>query len=163
LPAFLLGEMSLYTEKIIKIVRELAIPILENEALELVGIDFQREARGWVLRVYIDKQNGVSLRDCTLVSQQLSDILDVEDPIDTAYTLEVSSPGLARALKNRKDYERHVGRLVKIKTYQEICGKKIFKGKLLGFKNDVVITKINKKTYEIPCKLIAKAHLDFDF
>ncbi len=155
--------MSLYTEKIIKIVRELAIPILKNEALELVAIEFQREARGWVLRVYIHKQDGVSLRDCTLVSQQLSDVLDIEDPIDTAYTLEVSSPGLTRTLKKREDYEGHVGRLLKIKTYQEIYGQKIFKGELLGFKNGMVIIKINEKTYKIPYKLIAKAHLDINF
>jgi len=155
--------LSLYTEKIIKIVRELAIPILKNEALELVDIEFQREARGWVLRVYIHKQDGVSLRDCTLVSQQLSDVLDIEDPIDTAYTLEVSSPGLTRILKKREDYEGHVGRLLKIKTYQEIYGQKIFKGELLGFKNGMVIIKINEKNYKIPYKLIAKAHLDINF
>lgn len=155
--------MSLYTEKVIKIVKKLAIPILKREALELVDIEFQREARGWVLRVYIDKQGGVSLRECTLVSHQLSDVLDVEDPIDTAYTLEVSSPGLTRALKNKEDFEEHVGRLVKIKTYQEICRQKIFRGQLLGFKNGMVIIKIDERACKIPYKLIAKAHLDINF
>lgn len=155
--------MSLYTEKVIKIVKELAIPILEREALELVDIEFKREVRGWVLRIYIDKEGGVSLNDCTLVSQQLGDVLDVEDPIDTPYILEVSSPGLTRPLKGTKDYQRYIGRLVKIKTYKEIYGKKVFIGELLGLKEGIVNIKIDKKVYEIPYGLIASAHLEVDF
>jgi len=144
-------------------VKELAIPILEREALELVDIEFKREARGWVLRIYIDKEGGVSLNDCTLVSQQLGDVLDVEDPIDTPYILEVSSPGLTRPLKGTKDYQRYIGRLVKIKTYKEIYGKKVFIGELLGLKEGIVNIKIDKKVYEIPYGLIASAHLEVDF
>ena len=143
--------------------KELAIPILEREALELVDIEFKREARGWVLRIYIDKEGGVSLNDCTLVSQQLGDVLDVEDPIDTPYILEVSSPGLTRPLKGTKDYQRYIGRLVKIKTYKEIYGKKVFIGELLGLKEGIVNIKIDKKVYEIPYGLIASAHLEVDF
>jgi len=144
-------------------VKELAIPILEREALELVDIEFKREARGWVLRIYIDKEGGVSLNDCTLVSQQLGDVLDVEDPIDTPYILEVSSPGLTRPLKGTKDYQRYIGRLVKIKTYKEIYGKKVFIGELSGLKEGIVNIKIDKKVYEIPYGLIASAHLEVDF
>jgi len=144
-------------------VKELAIPILEREALELVDIEFKREVRGWVLRIYIDKEGGVSLNDCTLVSQQLGDVLDVEDPIDTPYILEVSSPGLTRPLKGTKDYQRYIGRLVKIKTYKEIYGKKVFIGELLGLKEGIVNIKIDKKVYEIPYGLIASAHLEVDF
>jgi len=155
--------LSLYTEKVIKIVKELAIPILEREALELVDIEFKREVRGWVLRIYIDKEGGVSLNDCTLVSQQLGDVLDVEDPIDTPYILEVSSPGLTRPLKGTKDYQRYIGRLVKIKTYKEIYGKKVFIGELSGLKEGIVNIKIDKKVYEIPYGLIASAHLEVDF
>lgn len=143
--------------------KELAIPILEREALELVDIEFKREARGWVLRIYIDKEGGVSLNDCTLVSQQLGDVLDVEDPIDTPYILEVSSPGLTRPLKGTKDYQRYIGRLVKIKTYKEIYGKKVFIGELSGLKEGIVNIKIDKKVYEIPYGLIASAHLEVDF
>ncbi len=143
--------------------KELAIPILEREALELVDIEFKREVRGWVLRIYIDKEGGVSLNDCTLVSQQLGDVLDVEDPIDTPYILEVSSPGLTRPLKGTKDYQRYIGRLVKIKTYKEIYGKKVFIGELSGLKEGIVNIKIDKKVYEIPYGLIASAHLEVDF
>ena len=151
--------MSAYTEKVIGIVEGLVTPILESEGLELVDIEFQREARGWVLRIYIDKEGGVTLNDCTMVSQQLSAILDVEDPIDTPYTLEVSSPGLTRPLKKPKDYERYKGRLVYIKTYQKIEGQKEFKGKLLGLEDDIVSLEIRGKIMSIPLNDIAKANL----
>ncbi|HEC49938.1 MAG TPA: ribosome maturation factor RimP, partial [Candidatus Desulfofervidus auxilii] len=82
------------------------MPILGDEGLELVDVEFQREKQGWVLRVYIDKPGGVTLDDCTDISYQLSAVLDVEDLIDTSYTLEVSSPGLTRPLKELSDYER---------------------------------------------------------
>ncbi len=155
--------MSAYTEKVVGIVEGLVTPILESEGLELVDIEFQRETRGWVLRIYIDKEGGVTLNDCTVVSQQLSAILDVEDPIDTPYTLEVSSPGLTRPLKKIKDYERYKGRLVRIKTYQKIEGQKEFKGKLLGLEEDIVSLEIEGKIMSIPLKDIAKANLEYEF
>ncbi|MDL1969522.1 MAG: ribosome maturation factor RimP [Candidatus Desulfofervidaceae bacterium] len=154
-------NLSLYTTKVIEIVEKLARPILESEGLELVDVEFQRETQGWVLRVYIDKEGGVSLDDCTGVSQQLSAALDVEDPIDTAYTLEVSSPGLTRPLKKARDYERYKGQLVQIKTYRSVEGRKVFKGKLIGLEDDVVKIEIEGKVWEIPLKDIAKANLDF--
>jgi len=154
--------LSLYTTKVINIVEKLVTPILESEGLELVDIEFHRETRGWVLRVYIDKEGGVSLDDCTLVSQQLSAILDVEDPIDTAYTLEISSPGLTRPLKKPKDYEKYKGQIVQIKTYHKIKGQKVIKGKLIGLENDVVKIEIKEGVLEIPLKEIAKANLDFE-
>jgi len=155
--------LSAYTEKVVGIVEGLVTPILESEGLELVDIEFQRETRGWVLRIYIDKEGGVTLNDCTVVSQQLSAILDVEDPIDTPYTLEVSSPGLTRPLKKIKDYERYKGRLVRIKTYQKIEGQKEFKGKLLGLEEDIVSLEIEGKIMSIPLKDIAKANLEYEF
>jgi len=154
--------MSLYTQKVISIVEKLVTPIVESEGLELVDIEFQREGRGWVLRVYIDKAGGVTLNDCTIVSQQLSALLDIEDPIDTAYTLEVSSPGLTRPLKKEEDYKKYEGHLVQIKTYQSINGQKIFRGTLLGIEEGIVKVEIKGKIYEIPLDSIAKANLDFE-
>jgi len=154
--------MSLYTEKVIHIVEKLVMPIIQNEGLELVDIEFQRESRGWVLRIYIDKVGGVTLDDCTKVSQQLSVLLDVEDPIDSTYVLEVSSPGLTRTLKKEKDYEKYKGRLIQIKTFKPIEGKKVFKGKLLGLKNNMIILEMQGKFYEISLADVAKANLDFE-
>lgn len=155
--------MSLYTEKIIKKVKKLVMPILGDEDLELVDVEFQREKQGWVLRVYIDKPGGVTLDDCTDISYQLSAVLDVEDLIDTSYTLEVSSPGLTRPLKELSDYERYKGQLVKIKTYKPIDGKKVFRGKLIGLENEIVKIEDEKGEREIPFENIAKANLNFEF
>ncbi|MDL1965516.1 MAG: ribosome maturation factor RimP [Candidatus Desulfofervidus auxilii] len=155
--------MSLYTEKIIKKVKELVMPILGDEGLELVDVEFQREKQGWVLRVYIDKPGGVTLDDCTDISYQLSAVLDVEDLIDTSYTLEVSSPGLTRPLKELSDYERYKGQLVKIKTYKPIDGKKVFRGKLIGLENEIVKIEDEKGEHEIPFEIIAKANLNLEF
>jgi len=164
LPTFLLeGNLSLYTEKIIKKVEKLVMPILEDEGLELTDVEFQREKRGWVLRVYIDKPGGVTLDDCTAISYQLSAILDVEDVIDTSYTLEVSSPGITRPLKGLNDYEKYKGKLVKIKTYKPIDGKKVFRGKLIGLENEIVKIEDEKGEHEIPFENIAKANLNFEF
>jgi len=154
--------LSLYTEKIIKKVKKLVMPILGDEGLELVDVEFQREKQGWVLRVYIDKPGGVTLDDCTDISYQLSAVLDVEDLIDTSYTLEVSSPGLTRPLKELNDYERYKGQLVKIKTYKPIDGKKVFRGKLIGLENEIVKIENEKGEHEIPFKIIAKANLNFE-
>ena len=164
MPTFLLeGKLSLYTEKIIKKVKELVMPILEDEGLELADVEFQREKQGWVLRVYIDKPGGVTLDDCTAISYQLSAVLDVEDLIDTSYTLEVSSPGLTRPLKGLNDYERYKGQLVKIKTYKPIDGKKVFRGKLIGLENEIVKIEDERGEHKIPFKIIAKANLNFEF
>jgi len=138
------------------------MPILGDEGLELVDVEFQREKQGWVLRVYIDKPGGVTLDDCTDISYQLSAVLDVEDLIDTSYTLEVSSPGLTRPLKELSDYERYKGQLVKIKTYKPIDGKKVFRGKLIGLENEIVKIKNEKGEHEIPFESIAKANLNFE-
>ena len=139
------------------------MPILGDEGLELVDVEFQREKQGWVLRVYIDKPGGVTLDDCTDISYQLSAVLDVEDLIDTSYTLEVSSPGLTRPLKELNDYERYKGQLVKIKTYKPIDGKKVFRGKLIGLENKIVKIENEKGEHEIPFENIAKANLNFEF
>ena len=139
------------------------MPILGDEGLELVDVEFQREKQGWVLRVYIDKPGGVTLDDCTDISYQLSAVLDVEDLIDTSYTLEVSSPGLTRPLKELNDYERYKGQLVKIKTYKPIDGKKVFRGKLIGLENEIVKIEDEKGEREIPFEDIAKANLNFEF
>ena len=90
------------SEEIADRVKALADPILFNEGMELVDIEYRRESRGWVLRLYLDKEGGVTLDDCTRISQEVGRTLDVEDVLETPYTLEVSSPGLTRRLKNRK-------------------------------------------------------------
>jgi ribosome maturation factor RimP len=109
-------------ETVTKKVEALAIPVLEEIGLELVEVQFRREQSGWVLRLVIDKQEGVSLDDCAAVSREIGQLLDIEDFIDQAYNLEVSSPGLNRPLKSMADFQRFIGRKAKIKTIEPISG-----------------------------------------
>lgn len=137
-------------------------PILEAQGLELVDIEVKREARGWVLRLFIEKKDGrVSLDDCVSVSRELGTALDVEDPIPFPYHLEVSSPGLTRSLKKEKDFTVFSGRSVRILTKYPIENMNDFRGTLLGMEGDVVRVQGTDKTWAIPYSGIARAHLDF--
>lgn len=148
---------------LIERIKALALPVVESEGLELVDVEFQRERGGWVLRLYIDKEGGVSLADCETVSAQLGNILDVEDLIDHPYNLEVSSPGLNRPLKGEADFIRFAGRLVLMTTSQPVGGRSRFVGRLLGLKEGNVIIEEADSSTTIPYALIAKARLEGEF
>ena len=150
-------------------VEALALPIAESLALELVEIEYKRSGRESVLRLFIDKEGGITLDDCADFSRELSAVLDVEDVIPVAYDLEVSSPGLDRPLRNVADYERFTGRLIKIRTYElfpDDAGnrRKTFLGHLEGLRDGVVrLRLIEGQTAGIPLERVAKANLDFEF
>ena len=105
------------SKKVTEIVEEMAAPILEELNLELVEVEYVKEGRNWFLRVYIDKENGVDIEECGIVSEKLSEKLDEKDPISNNYFLEVSSPGAERPLKKDSDFIKAVGKNVHIKTY----------------------------------------------
>lgn len=109
---------------------ELVLPIVEVNHFELVDVEYVKEAGTWYLRIYIDKEGGISIDDCELVSRAFSDILDQEDYIEDAYILEVSSPGLGRPLKKDKDFQRNLGEEVEVRTYKPINKQKEFIGLL---------------------------------
>lgn len=109
---------------------ELVLPLVEAYHFELVDVEYVKEAGTWYLRIYIDKEGGININDCELISRAFSDILDKEDYIEDAYILEVSSPGLGRPLKKEKDFERNLGEEVEIRTYQPIEKQKEFTGLL---------------------------------
>jgi len=144
-------------------------PILDSMQLELVELEFVRVGRDAVLRLFIDKDGGITLDDCAEVSRELSAILDVEDIISVNYTLEVSSPGLDRPLKKTQDYERYAGRLVKIRTYEPFLDdagnkRKTFLGTLEGLVDGSVrITLTEGQSASIPLERVAKANLEFEF
>ena len=160
--------MAAQKEDTCTVVTGIAQPILESMALELVDIEFGRVGRDAVLRIFIDKEGGVMLDDCAEFSRELSLILDVEDFIACNYSLEVSSPGLDRPLKKQADYDRFVGRLVKIRTYQPFMDdsgnkRKTFLGTLDGLVDGVVrITLKEGQTASIPLDRVAKANLEFE-
>lgn len=118
-------------KRVTDIVRELVLPIIDNSALELVDIEFVKEGQNWFLRVYIDKEDGITIDDCQMVSESLSEKLDEVDPISQNYYLEVSSPGIDRPLKTDKDFEKYKGRLVEVHLYQPMEGKKVMEGELI--------------------------------
>jgi ribosome maturation factor RimP len=153
--------------KVTEVVVEIVSPIVTAAGLELVDVEYVKEGREWFLRVYIDKDAGVDIEECGLVSEKLSEKLDELDPIPHNYFLEVSSPGAERPLKKEKDFEKSIGKNVLIKTYEAIDGEKSFEGTLIGFSNEIVKIemkiKTRKKIMEIPYDKVASARLAVTF
>ncbi len=145
-------------------VRTLAEPILADAGLELVEVEFRREAHGWVLRIYMDKGGGVTLDDCQKISEELGDHLDVEDLIDHAYHLEVSSPGLDRPLTRDADFLSFAGKAARITTREAMDGQRNFRGRLAGLEGGAVLLDLDDgRRVTIPRGLIAKARLRPEF
>lgn len=146
-------------KEVIALVNTLAEPLCENEGMELVHVEYQRESAGWVLRLYIDRSGGVMLEDCSRVSRQLGDLLDVRVENIGPYNLEVSSPGVDRPLGKLSDYERFKGNIARIRTSMPVDGQKNFKGILSGLGAGVVKLLIDDKTVAIPFQTITRARL----
>ncbi len=144
-------------------VKTLIDPILLEQGLELVDMEYRREPRGWVLRLYIDKEGGVTLEDCTRINQELGRLLDVEDFITNPYVLEVSSPGLTRPLKTEKDFRKVKSQRIKVRTFEPIMDRREFKGKLLEVSEQGIEIEADGKRISIPFSKIGKAHLEIDF
>src|SRR5207237_3675338 len=145
-------------QTVVEKVRDIAARVAADRGLEIFDVQFRREAPGMVLRIQIDRpgsaasaEESVSVEDCAHVSRELSAILDVEDVVPTAYTLEVSSPGLDRPLRRPDDYHRFTGRRAKIVMREPIDGQGFFKGKLGGVDgNDVLIEADDRKMHRVP-------------
>jgi ribosome maturation factor RimP len=150
-------------------IKGITVNILASLDVEFVDLEYKREGRQMVLRLFIDKEGGVTLDDCTAVSKELSAVLDAEDLITERYTLEVSSPGLNRPLKTSADYEKNLGKLVKIKTFEAVPDaagnkRKTFLGKLVGFTDKTITIHLQEgQRAEIPFDKVAKANLEFEF
>jgi len=130
---------------------------------EILTVELSGRGSGTILRVYIDGPDGVTLDDCANVSHQLSAILDVEDPIPDAYTLEVSSPGLDRPLSKRSHFEAVLGQQVKIQTHGYIQGRRKFTGLLTNVSDKALTVEVDGETYELPWADIGKARLVPDY
>ena len=140
---------------------KLAEPVVESHGMELVDVEFRREPTGWVLRLFVDKEGGVNLDDCSLVSREVGKVIEVEELIERHYNLEVSSPGLTRRIKKLTDFDRFKGKFIKIKCYEAVHGGKKIVGKLLGVDGDDVVLERDAKELKIAYKNIAKANLEF--
>lgn len=146
-----------------EIAAELAEEVARPLGLEIVDVEFRRESGGRVLRVFIDKPGGVTLDDCEALSEELSRRLDEVDPIEESYSLEVSSPGIERPLKKPQDFERFAGRLVHVRTFGPIDGRRNFRGELLGLDGEQIIVRLEQGEARIPLEQVAKARLVAQF
>lgn len=151
------------TAEVVERVRAIAEAILAERGLELVEVEFQREARGWILRLYMDRPGGVTLEDCQRVSEELGDHLDVEDLVDHPYHLEVSSPGLDRPLTRDRDFAGFAGKAARITTREPIEGQRNFRGRLAGLASGAVLLDLaDGRQVRIPRGLIVKARLEIE-
>jgi len=152
-------------------IRAIAERVAASRGLTIWQIQSRRELSGHVVRVFIDRpgpaatpDESVSVEDCAEVNRELSTILDVEDPLPFAYTLEVSSPGLDRPLRNDGDYARFAGRLAKIVVSEAVNNQKAFEGRLRGVENDAVLLEApNGRMHRLPLKLITRGRLEVEF
>ena len=141
---------------------KLVEPVVAAMGYELVGIEYRPNKRRALLRIYIDKVDGVSVEDCALVSNQVSGILDVEDPLSGQYTLEVSSPGLRRPIFKASDYDRFAGELVHIRIQGTLEGRRRIHGILRGLRAGCVIIVENGVEISVPLDRVDKAQLELE-
>ena len=134
-------------------------PSLLAKGLELVDVEFKKEGKTWVLRIFIDKEGGVNIEDCQNVSHLVGDLIEVENIIKSVYTLEVSSPGLNRVLKKEKDFIKFVGKKICVLCHAPLDGRKKFTGNLKGFKERAIHLDADGQTHTIPLDRVSKANL----
>ena len=155
--------------RVVDEVRVVVQPIVDEQNLELVDLEFLKEGKNWFLRIYIDKPGGIDIEECALISEKVSEALDAidPDPIPQAYFLEVSSPGAERPLKTEADMQNAIGKYVHLSFYQAIDGEKFYEGTLKEVNDDSVVLTIRIKTrtkdIEIERKQIANGSLAIQF
>jgi ribosome maturation factor RimP len=161
-------------QQIVERITSLVEPIARDESLELLEVEFNPGRGRWLVRIYIDKEGGVTIGDCERVSREVERTLDVEDIIDQPYTLEVSSPGLTRALKKKSDFERYKGRRCRIITSSPMDMRSEFHGEIGEVEEEGVEIKTEVKTkagkqiemkmdiHWIPFSAIKKANLEVE-
>ena len=149
---------------VIAAVSDVVAPVVAELDLELVEVQFRSEEGGWVLRLSIDSESGITLEHCTAVSRAVSDLLDVEDMVGHAYRLEVSSPGLSRPLRDLRDYQRCLGRKAKLTTREAIGAYgSVVIGSIKAAADDSITLDVEGETVVVPLLLIARAKLVVEF
>jgi len=148
---------------VIENILHMAEPLLVGKNMELVDLEFRKEGVGKVLRLFIDKTDGVTVEDCANISRELSTLMDVNEIIEEKYVLEVSSPGLRRPLKKIDDFKKFKGKLVLIKTKEPIENRKVFKGYLKDTNDEGIEMDIDGLLYSLSFHQIHKANLEIDF
>lgn len=140
-------------------IQQLLQPIVNESGYELWGCEYLAQGKHSLLRVYIDKEGGIGITDCALVSQQISAVLDVEDPIKSNYSLEVSSPGIPRPLFEKEHYQRYLGHSVAVKLYKMLNGNRKFSGIIQAVNDSSVTLSVEEQELEFEFSQIVKANL----
>jgi len=160
---------SIVQDPVAERTRKLLEPVLERDGYELVDVAWQREGGSWVLRLFVDKPSGVGIDDCQAVSRLVETILDVEDFIEPAYNLEVSSPGVDRPLRRPADFQRFAGQRTGVKAFGPVESapgqppRKQWSGVLRGFREGAVEIDVDGRLHRVPLDRVAKANLEYDF
>ena len=146
-----------------QLVANLIEPILKEDKIELVDIEYKKISKNWILRIFIDKDQGVTVNDCQKLSREIKDLIEINELIANHYILEVSSPGLDRPLKREADFLRNKGKRVRIKTYSPINNNKTNAGTVRNCSNNTLFLEDKKNVLEISLNNIAKATLIIEF
>ncbi|MBI4678294.1 MAG: ribosome maturation factor RimP [Elusimicrobia bacterium] len=141
-------------------IETLVSAILEHERAELVDLEHLREGGKWVLRLYVDKEGGVTLDDCEYLSDRVGAALDSSDVIERSYVLEISSPGLDRVIKKDRDFQRFEGSAVRVTLSTEVEGRRRLAGRLLGLQGGEVLVETEGRTWRVPRCDVAEVRLD---
>ena len=159
-PLFFRTNMD--TQAILKRVEELLAPVLLNLGYELIERELVMESGRWILRLYVDREGGVTIDDCAAASHAVEDLLEVEEILPQGYNLEVSSPGINRPLRRRQDFEKFCGSKIKLKTLAPIDGRGNYKGTLERLEGDEIVMEVDGRHYRIPFDALAKARLEVE-
>ena len=144
-------------------VADLIEPTLRKNEIELVDVEYKKVGKNWILRVFVEKSQGVTVYDCQELSREIEDLIEIHELIDNHYVLEVSSPGLDRPLKKEADFLRNKGKRIKIKTYSPINNKKEIVGTVRDFSEDTLFLEEKKDILKISLTDIAQAKLIIEF
>jgi len=157
------GDDQTYREKILGLVE----PVAQAEGMEIVDVECLRGPSGWMVRIYIDREGGVTLDDCAMISGEIGDLLDVHETPPGPYNLEISSPGLDRPLVRDRDFVRYEGHRIRVRIAEKIEGKKIFTGRLVEFVeregDKSLVLDVGGAMYTIPRSMVVKANLEYEF
>jgi ribosome maturation factor RimP len=163
-PLFFLRETAL--KQVAEIVRDVASRVTAARGFELVDVELKKQGRHYLVRLFVDKEGGIGLDHLQAVSEEVSAILDAEDPIESSYTLEVSSPGLDRPLKTLAEYGRFLGRLVKVSSYEPVEGRRHWTGRLVSVEGGILSVKLEREGdafARIPFEKISHGRLEVEF
>lgn len=140
-------------------IEEMLKPLVEDLGYELWGCEYLAQGKHSLLRIYIDKENGIGIEDCERVSKQISAFLDVEDPIPGNYSLEVSSPGIPRPLFHKEQYRRYLGHDVQVKLFKPINGSRRLSGAIVNASEEILMLKVGEEQLDVQFSHIVKANL----